>query len=249
MVGRIPVLDVKPQLECGSHPTKAAVGEPFEVSATVIREGHDALNAEVVLVDPQGQRRPPRRMHRDLATSDRWAASVVADQEGPWSFEVHGWSDPVATWRHNAEIKVPAGIDVELELTEGALVFERAAKGLQGAPRKTLEDTVTALRDTDRPAAVRLAAGLAPEVTAALAAQPLRDLVTVAGPYPFFADRQRALYGSWYEFFPRSEGAYVDDTGKVVSGTFQTAAKRLVAVVGMGFDVIYLPPIHPIGEV
>src|SRR3712207_2278902 len=158
MVGRIPVLDVTPQLECGSHPTKAAVGEPFEVSATVIREGHDALNAEVVLVDPQGKRRPPRLMRRDLATSDRWSATVVADLEGAWSFEVHGWSDPVATWRHNAEIKVPAGMDVELMFAEGALVFERAAEGLEGAARKTLGDTVAALRDTGRPDAVRLAA-------------------------------------------------------------------------------------------
>jgi starch synthase (maltosyl-transferring) len=78
----------------------------------------------------------------------------------------------------------------------------------------------------------------------------LRELVTSEGPYPFFADRERALYGSWYEFFPRSEGAYVDQaSGKVVSGTFGTAAKRLDAVAAMGFDIIYLPPIHPIGRV
>ncbi len=82
------------------------------------------------------------------------------------------------------------------------------------------------------------------------AAHPLRDLLTSEGPYPFFADRSRALFSSWYEFFPRSEGAYVDEkSGKVVSGNFRTAAKRLKAVAAMGFDVIYLPPIHPIGEV
>src|SRR5688572_4447126 len=98
MVGRIPVLDVFPQLEGGKHPAKAALGEPFEVSALVIREGHDALAAEVVLIDPAGQRRPPQRMHRSPDAVDRWRATVVADQEGSWSFEIHGWSDPVESW-------------------------------------------------------------------------------------------------------------------------------------------------------
>jgi starch synthase (maltosyl-transferring) len=249
MVGRIPVLDVTPMLECGKHPAKAAVGEPFDVTAIVIREGHDALNAEVVLIDPSGTRRPPQLMRRDLAEGSRWAATVVADQEGPWSFEVHGWSDPVATWRHDAEIKVPAGIDVELMFKEGALVFEEAARGVDGAARSTVLDAVAALRDTTRPDAVRLSAGLATEVVEALVGSPLRRLVSVAGPFPFFADRPRALFGSWYEFFPRSEGATVDADGKVVSGTFRTAAERLEGVARMGFDVIYLPPIHPIGEV
>src|SRR5690606_10313947 len=95
-----------------------------------------------------------------------------------------------------------------------------------------------------------LAALQDPALDAVLLAHPLRDLVTVEGPYPFRADRSRALFSSWYEFFPRSEGAAKDpDTGRVTSGTFRTAAKRLDAVAAMGFDVIYLPPIHPIGEV
>jgi starch synthase (maltosyl-transferring) len=249
MVGRIPVLDVFPQLEGGKHPAKAALDEPFEVSATVIREGHDLLAAEVVLIDPSGKRRPPRAMKRSADDVDRWRTTVMADQEGAWSFEVHGWSDPVGSWQHAAEIKVPAGMDTELMFAEGVLVLERAAKGMSKAGRKTVLDAVKALQDTARPDAVRLGAALTPEVAEALAAEPLRDLVTVEGPYPVFVDRPRALYGSWYEFFPRSEGAYVEDTGTIVSGTFQTAAKRLEAVAAMGFDVIYLPPIHPIGAV
>src|SRR5687768_8189839 len=224
MVGRIPVLDVTPKLECGKHPAKAAVGEPFDVSATVIREGHDALNAEVVLIDPEGNRRRPQLMRRDLAEGSTWLATVVPDQVGAWGFEVHAWGDPVATWRHNAEIKVPAGIDTELMFAEGALVLERAAAvATTGAHRATILDAVAALRDDRRPDAVRLAAGLSPEVTAAVTEEPLRELVSVEGPFPFFADRGRALYGSWYEFFPRSEGAYVDEAGAVVSGTFRTA--------------------------
>ncbi|HET6561294.1 MAG TPA: alpha-1,4-glucan--maltose-1-phosphate maltosyltransferase [Marmoricola sp.] len=248
MVGRIPVLDVTPQLECGKYPAKSTVGEPFDVTATVIREGHDAINAEVVLIGPDGVRRRPVLMSRDPGAGTTWRASVTPDAEGAWGFEVQGWGDPVETWRHNAEIKVPAGIDVELMFAEGALVLERAAENLQGWQRQTVLDAVAALRDTDRPDAVRLAAGLGHDVVAAVAEEPLRELLTVEGPFPFFADRRRALFGSWYEFFPRSEGAQVGADGKVVSGTLRTAAERLPGVAAMGFDVIYLPPIHPIGH-
>ncbi|HET6653874.1 MAG TPA: alpha-1,4-glucan--maltose-1-phosphate maltosyltransferase [Nocardioides sp.] len=251
MVGRIPVMDVSPVVACGRYPSKATVGEPFSVTALVFREGHDALSAEVVLTDPKGKRRPPRRMVRQPKAVDLWQAEVVPDTVGAWTFEIQSWSDPVATWRHNAEIKIPAGIDVELMFTEGALLLERAAAGLpRRAPgRKVLTDAVKAVRDKSRPEPVRFSAAVSPAVDGILAEHPLRDLVTTEGPHPFFADRERALFGSWYEFFPRSEGAYVDDNGKVVSGTFTTAADRLPAVAAMGFDVIYLPPIHPIGEV
>jgi starch synthase (maltosyl-transferring) len=182
---------------------------------------------------------------------DLWKAEVVPDTVGAWTFAIQSWSDPVATWRHNAEIKIPAGIDVELMFTEGALLLERAAGELprRAAGRKVLNDAVKAVRDKSRPEQVRFSAAVSPAVDEILAEHPLRDLVTTEGPHPFFADRERALFGSWYEFFPRSEGAYADGNGKVVSGTFTTAADRLPAVAAMGFDVIYLPPIHPIGEV
>jgi starch synthase (maltosyl-transferring) len=251
MVGRIPVTDVYPVVDHGRYPVKGTVGEPFTVRATVFREGHDMLSAEVVLTGPDGKRRPPVRMHKQPEGVDVWAASVTPDAIGPWTFTVEAWSDPVATWRHNAEIKIPAGIDVELMFTEGALLLERAAEALprRAAGRTVLTDAATGLRDTTRPDAARYAAGVSPAVDAVLAASPLRDLVSPEGPFPFFADRERALYGSWYEFFPRSEGAYEDADGHVVSGNFSTAAKRLDAVAAMGFDVVYLPPIHPIGRV
>ena len=114
----------------------------------------------------------------------------------------------------------------------------------------TLRGAIEAATDTTRPVEARLAQLESPELTAVLLAHPLRELVTVDGPYPAYADRTRALFSSWYEFFPRSEGAFRDPKkGTVVSGTFATAAKRLDGVAAMGFDVVYLPPIHPIGEV
>ena len=124
------------------------------------------------------------------------------------------------------------------------------ATGRKSQDHKTVDDAISGLQDARRPDDVRYAAAVTPAVDDVLRRHPIRDLVTTEGPYALYVDRQRALYGSWYEFFPRSEGARIDPaTGKAVSGTFRTAAERLDAVAAMGFDVIYLPPIHPIGEV
>ncbi len=252
MVERIPITDVTPVIEHGRYPVKATPGETITVGATVFREGHDALGAGVVLTDPNGRDRPLQLLEK-TTEPDTYTGTMKPDSEGAWSFRIEAWSDPYATWRHAAEIKIPAEIDVELMFTEGALVLGRATKGVP-AKEKTLRTVLTAAakaaRDTKRPVAVRLAAMTSPEVLDALQRYPLRDLLSKQGPYPLYADRARALYGSWYEFFPRSEGATYDETSKAWrSGTFTTASKRLDAVAEMGFDVIYLPPIHPIGEV
>jgi starch synthase (maltosyl-transferring) len=251
MTGRIPILDVEPVIGCGRYLAKAVIGETFEVSATVFREGHDAVAASVSFRDPAGIERQWIRMYKREPWSDRWFAELTADGEGEWSFTIEGWSDPIGTWRHAAEVKIPAEIDVELVFTEGAALLDQAAAALprgKTAERRLLRDTAKAVRDDRRPPPVRLAAALAPDVTAIVDAYPLRDLVTEDGPHPVRVDRERALYGSWYEFFPRSEGAYRNDDGSWTSGTFETAAKRLPAVAAMGFDVVYLPPIHPIGR-
>ena len=250
MIGRIPILDVRPAVAGGRWPAKAVVGETFTVSATVFREGHDTVNANVVLRDPQGRKGPFTLMTLPVAGTDRWVADVTPTSEGRWTFSVEAWSDPAGTWRHDATIKIEAGVDVELMLEEGALLLERAASASRPAPgRRALLDAAKALRDTSRPVPARLSAANAPEVSATLATHPLRDFVTSSERMPLRVDRERALYGSWYEFFPRSEGAAPDASGVLRSGTFATAAKRLPDVKAMGFDVVYLPPVHPIGRI
>ncbi|MFD8259957.1 maltotransferase domain-containing protein, partial [Streptomyces griseoluteus] len=213
VTGRIPVLDVRPLVQGGRRPAKAVPGEVFEVSATVFREGHDAVAADVVLRDPDGRPGPFTPMRELAPGTDRWGALVSADRPGTWTYSVEAWSDPVATWRHTAEIKIPAGIDTEAVLEEGARLYERAAAGVPDKHRDTVLDVVTALRDEDRPAAWRLASALAPEVSEVLARHPLRELVTASDPLPLLVERQRALYGSWYEFFPRSEGTLDEPHG------------------------------------
>ncbi|MFE1286182.1 maltotransferase domain-containing protein, partial [Streptomyces sp. NPDC058751] len=231
-VGRIPVLDVRPVVQQGRRPAKAVVGEEFEVSATVFREGHDAVAANVVLRGPDGRPGPWTPMRELAPGTDRWGARVSAGAEGRWTYTVEAWSDPVTTWRHHAGIKIPAGLDTELVLEEGALLYERAAAGLPKGTRgkkgrDTLLGAVDALRDTGRPVASRLAAALTPQVDAVLAGHPLRELVTSSEPLPLLVERERALYGAWYEFFPRSESGQTDPA---VHGTFRTAAERLPAI-------------------
>ncbi|MZD09103.1 DUF3416 domain-containing protein, partial [Streptomyces sp. SID5785] len=247
--GRIPVRDVGPAVDRGRRPAKAVTGETFQVTATVFREGHDALAAGVVLRAPDGTRRPRVPMRELAPGTDRWGADVTPDAPGAWTFAVEAWGDPVATWRHTAGIKVPAGLDTELVLEEGALLHERAAAraALTRSARAALRGATDALRDPSRTPAARLAGALTPEVDAALARYPVRELVTRSPELPLLVERERALVGSWYEFFPRSEGAVVEPGRPPVSGTFATAAERLPAIAAMGFDVVYLPPVHPIG--
>ncbi|GIG38044.1 alpha-1,4-glucan:maltose-1-phosphate maltosyltransferase [Cellulomonas pakistanensis] len=255
-IGRIPVVDVSPVAEAGRWPAKAAVGEAVPVRATVFREGHDACAATAVLVGPDGTDRARATMVDIAPGLDRYEAHLVPDEPGAWGFRVEGWSDPFGTWAHDAPLKVGAGVDVELVLEEGARLLTRAADrtaddagaAIPEADARLLRDAATALRDDSRPAEARLAAGLSAEVRAALAAHPVRELVSPSPTYPLVVDRPLALAGSWYEIFPRSIGATYDDaTGTWSTGTLRTAAEDLPRIAGLGFDVVYLTPIHPIG--
>jgi starch synthase (maltosyl-transferring) len=262
VIGRIPIVDVQPVVARGERPARAVTGESFEVSATVFREGHEMLGTGVVLRGPDGCRRPLALM-RELAPGiDRYGAEVTVTSEGLWHFAVEAWGDPVARWRHDAAIKVPLGQDIELTLGDGALLFARAAaearpprtagiaeKREAAAARDALGALARMLRDPSVPALDRLAAADREDVTAMLGAFPMRDLLTRSAWFPVLVHRKRALYGSWYEFFPRSEGAVVDrEPGRGPrSGTLRAAAGRLDAIAAMGFDVVYLPPVHPIG--
>jgi starch synthase (maltosyl-transferring) len=246
MIGRIPVTYVRPLVDCGHRPAKATVGETIPVIATVFREGHDAVAASVVVTRPDGSTLPSLRMRKlpDLGFTDRWEAEFSVDVEGLWQFTVEGWSDPIGTWRHDAEIKIPLGQDVDLVCEEGALLLERAAKEAPKASRAGVLKAVESLRDRDRSAEDRVAPALDRDLAAVIDSHPVRDLVTPGETLPLLVERTRAAFSAWYEFFPRSEGATVDPPR---SGTFRTAAKRLPAIAAMGFDVAYLPPIHPIG--
>ncbi len=249
--GRIPVQNVRPLVDGGTRPAKSVEHEEFSVSAQVFREGHDAVNATAVLTDPDGVDHHFPMVVENAGLS--WLrATVVADRPGWWTYRVEGWSDPWATWVHDATIKVEADIDAELMLEEGARMLERSPGGSTGSlvngEPNLVHQAVTTLRDTSRPAADRLHAATSREMQDWFTRRPFREMVSPSPAYPLLVERELALFGAWYEIFPRSEGAHCDpETGRWRTGTLRTAAERLRAVAAMGFDVVYLTPVHPIG--
>lgn len=239
MVTRVPVLDVRPQVEGGRFAVKAVEGEEFTVRARVFGEGRAVVRARVLLVGPDGVAREPVPMvHVD---NDHWAASLRLHEIGPWTYAIESWHDPVATWVRDAGIKLEADVDVEVTLAIGAQLLNRARHVEPAAGPIALH-----LYDEEVPALERFAAAL--ELVASLEITAVRDHVDATDPLPVFVDRERALVGAWYELFPRSEGAERQADGTVRPGTLRTANKRLEAVAAMGFDVVYLPPVHPIGR-
>ncbi len=252
MVERIPIIDISPVVERGHYPVKAVVGEAVRIEATVFREGHDALGAGVVLKGPRGRSRPLTRL---LPTSepDIFAAWVIPDRPGAWTFRIESWSDPYASWRHAAEIKIEAGIDVELMLAEGVLVLERA---LQAMPAKA-------------PARRRLSAAIATaarhrHVGLGTVERPdeqrgRRRTRRLPATGPGLADgslsavrrpraRPRRGHGTSSSRAPKARPTTRRPTGGPPA-PWRQPPQRLDAIAEMGFDVVYLPPVHPIGEV
>jgi starch synthase (maltosyl-transferring) len=259
VAGRIGLTDITPSVACGRYPAKTIIGRPLEIGATVFREGHDAVAANVVFrpVPVKGSRPSPTgpliRMVPGIPGTDRWSASVTPDRMGMWTISVEAWSDPLETWRHAVEVKAAAGQDAaELanDLEGGAQLLDRIARRPRNPLATSLRSMIAFLRDTSLSLRERIAPALAPDTWAALRVDPIRELVTRSAPQQVWVDGELAEFGSWYELFPRSSGAAVDDAGKPVRhGTFADAAKDLPRIAAMGFDVVYLPPIHPIGEV
>ncbi|ANP72991.1 alpha-1,4-glucan--maltose-1-phosphate maltosyltransferase [Cryobacterium arcticum] len=248
-VGRIPVLDLAPQLNDNLWPAKAFAGEVVPFRATAFREGHDAIGVMLHLTAPDGTltRHP---MHLTVPGTDRYETQVRLDLQGFYSYRVRAYADDFATWVHNAAIKIPAGIDVELMFLIGATLLAPAGKDLARpvAERRLFAAAAKTLANTKLPLETRLAVVTDPALAEAAALRPLASLDSFSAERTVRVERTRAGVGSWYEFFPRSEGAVRREDGSWQSGTFRTAADRLPAVAAMGFDVLYLPPIHPIGR-
>ncbi|GAB3704313.1 alpha-1,4-glucan--maltose-1-phosphate maltosyltransferase [Mariniluteicoccus flavus] len=251
VIGRIPVTKVSPVIECGAYAAKAAEGERLPIRATVFREGHDSVAATVVLTSPTGAERRVEMVPCEPKGWNRYEAYVRLDEVGPWTFRVEAWDDPWETWVRHAEVKLPARMDVELVCMEAADLFREAAANAREAgdayAAKRLAE-LEPLTDGTREVPDRAEQLLHRDVRRIMAQHGPRRLVSPTPDYPIFCDRRRALFGSWYEFFPRSQGAAYDPETKTwTSGTFDSSHERLEAAAEMGFDVIYLPPIHPIG--
>jgi len=240
-LGRIPIRFLTPQLPENLWPSKAFAGEVVPFGATVFREGHDQLGVRLVLTDPLGAT-TTHIMSQGAPGTDRWHAEAQLTLEGQYRWYIRAFSDDWATWLHNAEIKIPADLDVDVMIALGSELLARAGS------RAIVKQAAAAFASKDLSPAEKLRIALDPALTAAINAKPLASLTTDSTELTIRVERARAGVGSWYEFFPRSEGAKRAKDGSWTSGTFRTAAKRLPAVAEMGFDVLYMPPIHPIGH-
>jgi len=246
---RIPLLSPYPAAPDRRFRPSAYSGEvvPFEVTA--FREGHDIIGVHVRLTSPSGQVSLHRLSPVDPGF-DRWQADIALIEQGVWTFRFEAFADEFATWEHAADLKIAAGVDAPLMREMGALLFTRAAEETDRpvAERKALKSAAAALRRTSVDDEAALSIVRDPAHAQRFAARPLTALMTVGSELTVLVERERAGVGAWYEFFPRSEGATRREDGSIQSGSFQTATARLPEVAAMGFDVLYLPPIHPIGE-
>ena len=193
------------------------------------------------------------RMVPGIPGTDRFTTQVSPDRQGMWTLVIEAWSDPLGTWRHAVVAKAGAhqsGEEMANDLETGARLLERIARRPQQQYATAIRGAVAALRDVSRSVAERIGPALSGELWPVLAADPIRELITRSPAYQVWVDQPLAEFGSWYEFFPRSSGSQVDEQGLPVRhGTFADAQGELPRVAAMGFDVVYLPPIHPIGEV
>jgi starch synthase (maltosyl-transferring) len=235
---------VRPEIDGGRFAAKRVVGEACIVSADIFKEGHDQLAARVRYRGPGEGEWSYVAMPYDY-NADRWAGAFPLDRIGEWRFTVEAWTDVFSTWRSGLEKKVAAGQDVSVELLEGAEILERAARACKDrGARASLTQGATTLRDTYGTIADRAKAALDPELHAIASQHPAReDLTEYSRQLLITVDRVRAAFAAWYEMFPRSQSG---DPSR--HGTFADAELQLPRIAQLGFDVVYLPPIHPIGK-
>lgn len=234
--GTFHIEDIYPIVDCGRFPVKRVAGDIFDVWADIYKDGHDIVAAELIwrLESESEWARAPMTHHGN----DRWTGTFQPMKPGRYVYAIEAWTDEFATWRHGAILKKNAGQDIALDALEGAAMITKArpidreaASVLTSACEKFLESgDVTSL--------------LEEKVQHAMSRSQIRIDRTVSNPLPLMIDRQRAVYGAWYEMIPRSQGTVPGQ-----HGTFRDCIARLPEIAALGFDVLYFTPIHPIGRV
>ena len=267
--GRINVMDITPAEERGIFPARVELGEPFEMTAQVFIEGRTKVGATAIVRNPRGKETMRRAMTCVNPGLDRWTVMVkcgehsdlkpwedgyaaVKRQLGEWTVTIEGWEDAYVSWLHDARIKVRVMDDVDNALNSGAELLARWAEtpdtGLTARDRKTLEKAAETMADQTLSAEDRLAAGDNPTIAVLHETHPLRDGISPSQPQRFKVERPKSSFAAWYQFFPRSEGATIDpNTGKIIQGTLKTSMAGLERAAAEGFDIVYLPPVFPIG--
>jgi starch synthase (maltosyl-transferring) len=239
---RVVIEEVTPIVDGGRYPVKLTHGSTLLLGANVFRDGHDLVAARVIFLAPGEPQWRSVPLKYEFGP-DRWFGSLKVDALGRWHYGIEAWPDHFGTWRAELQKRIQAGQDVRPELLVGALLLERYALLLRGDVARRVRDLKTTLADERAPLDARLRAALDEELLAEVYG-PLEPAELTRSPlYELIVDRAEASFAAWYELFPRSLGRKPG-----VHGTFADTARRLPEIAALGFDVIYLPPIHPIGE-
>lgn len=237
---RILIEEVYPQLDGGRWPVKRLEGDLFEVWADLFRDGHDKLRAVVKYrFEDEAWRETPL----EFFDNDRWVGRFRLDRVGLWRYTIEAWTDRFESWREEVEKKREAGQDISLELQEGRAIVADALSSAAAADGAALRDVLGRFDRSDDPARAEL---LLPAPIGELMARtsPRLDATRFPRELEVVVDREKARFAAWYEMFPRSQGRA---SGK--SASFEDCIARLPQIADLGFDVVYLPPIHPIGQV
>lgn len=239
---RVTIENIYPQLDCGQYAIKRIINEPIKVFADIFVDGHDQVRASVLYKKIQGKETKWKHMPMEFISNDHWTGSFVPESEGIFEYTIEAWVDHFSTWQHGLKKKFEDHQEVKTELLIGAELMEKAIEWASKGEKKSLEQSIDLLR-ANKNEAKTVSYALSERVSTLMAGLYPKDKAT---RYPkalvVKVEPKLALFSAWYEFFPRSTSPI---EGK--HGTFKDCERILPEIADMGFDVIYLPPIHPIG--
>ena len=238
---RVLISGVDPCIDGGIHFAKSTVGATFRVEADLVADGHDKVAGCLMLKHTSGKKWT--EIPLTFLENDRWFAEIIVDKQGFYTYTLEAWIDHAQTWQYGLRKKADAGQQLQVELQDGLPLLERIAKLAKGAQKKFVDDLIKLINNPKAyNEAVQL--GCSEELEGIIAAHPLKDFATRYNQeLSLWVDRPKAGFSAWYELFPRSTSP---DPKR--SGTLKDVAMQLPRIAEMGFDVLYMPPIHPIGE-
>jgi len=238
---RVIIENVTPEIDGGTFAAKRVCGERVIVEADIFADGHEMISGMLLF-----RREAEKKWHETalkLVVNDRWRADFRVDEIGRYRYTLAAWIDRFQSWRRDLQKRAEVNEHSELDIFTGALIIEQAARRASASDKKKLLEAIELLRDEDTSLSTKLTAALSDDLIELVQRYPDRDGDTRYGKeLAVVVDREKARFSAWYEMFPRSSAV---EPG--VHGTFKDCERLLSYVASMGFDTLYLPPIHPIG--
>ncbi len=238
---RIVIENILPQLDGGAFAIKRIIGQKVVVTADVFSDGHDVIECQVKYKHEKDKKWHQVRMRP--TENDAWTAEFEVDKQGTYTYFVEGWVDYALNWQHGTERKIQDNQHVKSELLEGAEYVKAVQKLADASEKEFLKKAATSFT-SEKLYDEAIESAMSHELTAIFKKYPILYIENKSHELQVYVDRKKALFSTWYEFFPRSASEVADQ-----HGTFKDCEKLLPRVAAMGFDTLYFPPIHPIGEV